>query len=131
MATRRKVARKASTQRAKAAAPVRVAESLKDVRDLLKALRDASKPIEERMATLQSLGAAAFSVANFESLHTDYIAALRDVATDPHEELRRRALGILTRNKDGYAQKKLLEGLKDPSKAVLPPEKALQLLGND
>ena len=35
------------------------------------------------------------------------------------------------RNKDGFAQKKLLNGLKDPTKALLPPEKALQLLGND
>jgi hypothetical protein len=40
-------------------------------------------------------------------------------------------LGILAREKDGYAQQKLLEGLQDPSKALLPPEKALQLLSYD
>jgi hypothetical protein len=133
MATRRKVARKAATrgQKASAPAPIQVAESLKDVRDLLKVLRDTGKPIEVRMAALQSLGAAAFSVPDFNSLHADYIGALREVATDSHEELRRRVFGILTRNKDGYAQKKLLDGLKDPAKALLPPEKALQLLGND
>jgi hypothetical protein len=83
------------------------------------------------MAALQSLGAAAFSVAGFDSVRDDYIAALREVSTDSHEQLRRRALGILTRNKDGFAQKKLIDGLKDPAKALLPPEKALQLLGND
>ena len=33
--------------------------------------------------------------------------------------------------KDGVAQKKLLEGLKNPDKALVPPEKALQLLGYD
>jgi len=108
-----------------------VAESTDDVGRLLKVLCDTSKPIEVRMAALQSLGAAAFSVANFDSVNADYIAALREVSTDSREQLRRRALGILMRNKDGFAQKKLLNGLKDPTKALLPPEKALQLLGND
>jgi hypothetical protein len=50
---------------------------------------------------------------------------------DPSHELRQRVLGILAREKDGYAQKRLLEGLKDRTKALLPPEKALQLLGYD
>jgi hypothetical protein len=46
-------------------------------------------------------------------------------------ELRQRVLGILAREKDGFAQKKLLEGLQNPDKALLPPEKALQLLSYD
>jgi hypothetical protein len=108
-----------------------VAENIGDVRRLLKVLRDTSEPIEVRMAALQSLGAAAFSVPDFDSVRPDYIAALREVSTDSHEQLRRRALGILMRNKDGFAQKKLLDGLKDSAKALVPPEKALQLLGND
>ena len=133
MATKRKVAKKTSTrkQTTSGPAPVQVAESTNDVGRLLKVLCDTSKPIEVRMAALQSLGAAAFSVANFDSVNADYIAALREVSTDSHEQLRRRALGILMRNKDGFAQEKLLTGLKDPTKALLPPEKALQLLGND
>src|SRR5215813_899690 len=125
MATKRKVGKKGT------AAAVEVAENASDVRRLLKVLRDTSASIEVRMAALQSLGAAAFSVGDFDSVRSDYIAALREVATDSREQLRRRVLGILTRNKDGYAQKKLLDGLKDPAKALLPPEKALQLLGND
>jgi len=40
-------------------------------------------------------------------------------------------LGILAREKDGYVQKRLLEGLQDTSKALVPPEKALQLLSYD
>jgi hypothetical protein len=131
MATKRKVARKSSTGRRTAGAPVRVPKNTDDVQRQLNALRDTNKPIEVRMGTLQTLGAAAFSVPNFESVNADYIAALREVSTDSHEELRRRALGILTRNKDGFAQKQLLTGLKDPTKALVPPEKALQLLGND
>ena len=53
------------------------------------------------------------------------------IADDPDPELRQRVLGLLAREKDGYAQKKLLEGLHDPAKALLPPEKALQLLSYD
>ena len=133
MATKRKIGKRASTRKQKAAtaAPVQSPENINDVRSLLKVLRDGSKPIDVRMAALQSLGAAAFSVADFDSVHADYIAALREVSTDSHEQLRRRALGILMRNKDGYAQKKLLDGLKDSAKALVPPEKALQLLSYD
>jgi hypothetical protein len=50
---------------------------------------------------------------------------------DPDEELRQRVLGILAREKDGYVQQRLLAGLQDPSKALVPPEKALQLLSYD
>ncbi len=40
-------------------------------------------------------------------------------------------LDILALAKDGFAQQRLLEGLEDPQKALLPPEKALQLLSYD
>jgi hypothetical protein len=116
---------------AMAAAPLAVLESDKDLQAMLKVLSDQSEPIAVRLAALQSLGAAAFSVSSFASCRSDYIATLRKVADDPDHELRQRVLGILMREKDGYAQKKLLEGLKNPAKALLPPEKALQLLSYD
>jgi hypothetical protein len=98
---------------------------------MLNVLRDQNEPIEVRLAALQSLQAASFSVIAFESCRGDYIATLREVAEDPDPELRQRVLGILAREKDGYAQKKLLEGLEHPEKALVPPEKALQLLSYD
>ena len=97
----------------------------------LKILVDKNEPIEVRLAALQGLQAARFSSDAFESFRGEYISALRGLADDPDYELRQRVLGILAREKDGYAQQKLLDGLKDPSKALLKPEKALQLLGND
>jgi HEAT repeat protein len=120
-------------QRVAAAAGTSLAmiENDKDFQTMLQVLRNKEEPIEVRMAALQSLGAAAFSVIAFESCRPDYIATLREVATDPNETLRKRALGILMRNKDGFAQKKLLEGLKNPDKALVSPEKALQLLSYD
>lgn len=111
--------------------PLAACESDKDLQAILTVLRDKNEPVEVRLAALQSLAAAAFSVIAFESCRSDYIAALREVATDPDPELRQRALGLLSREKDAFAQKKLLEGLKDPEKALVPPEKALQLLSND
>jgi hypothetical protein len=116
---------------AMAVAPLAVCDSDKDLQAMLKVLSDQSEPIAVRLGALQSLGAAAFSVLAFASCRADYIATLRKVADDPDPELRQRVLGILMREKDGYAQKKLLEGLKNPDKALLPPEKALQLLSYD
>jgi HEAT repeat protein len=116
---------------AAAEAPLAVCESDKDFQAMLKVLRDANEPVKVRLAALQSLQAASFSVLAFEGSRGDYIATLRQVVEDPDPELRQRVLGMLMREKDGFAQKKLLEGLHDPDKALLPPEKALQLLGND
>jgi hypothetical protein len=116
---------------AMAEVPEAVCESDKDLQATLKVLSNQSEPIEVRLAALQSLQAASFSVVNFEACRSDYISALRKAATDPDPELRQRVLGILAREKDGYAQKKLLEGLKNADKALVSPEKALQLLSYD
>jgi hypothetical protein len=124
---------KSAQERVKAfqEAPLMTCESDENLQAALKVLRDQKEPIKVRLAALQSLQAASFSVVTFEACRGDYLAALREVAADPDAELRQRALGILAREKDGYAQKRLLEGLKDPSKALVPPEKALQLLSYD
>ena len=98
---------------------------------ILKVLRDTNEPVRVRLAALESLARAAFSAEGFDSWRTDYIGALREVSNDADPEIRQRALGILARENDGYVQKKLLEGLKDPDKALVPPEKALQLLSYD
>jgi hypothetical protein len=116
---------------AMAEAPLAVCESDKDLQAMLNVLRNRDEPVKVRLAALQSLGAAAFSVVAFESCRGDYLATLRQVADDPDPELRQRVLGILMREKDGFAQKKLLEGLKNPDKALVPSEKALQLLSYD
>ena len=126
-------ARKSVKERvaAMAEAPLAVCENDKNLQAILNVLRNEDEPVAVRLAALQSLQAASFSVIAFESCRGDYIAALRKVAQDPNPELRQRALGILARNKDGFAQKKLLEGLKKPEKELVPPEKALQLLSYD
>ena len=111
--------------------PLAVCDTDENLQNVLSVLRDRNQPSEVRLTALQTLQAATFSVAEFESCQPDYTAALRELVDDPDDTIRRRVLGILSRDKDGYAQKRLLEGLKDPDKALVPPEKALQFLGND
>jgi hypothetical protein len=125
--------RKTVKERVGALAEVSVAvcESDKNLQAVLKVLRDTDEPVNVRLAALKSLQTASFSVIAFESCRGDYIGTLREIAEDPDPELRQRVLGILAREKDGYAQKKLLEGLEHPEKALVPAEKALQLLSYD
>jgi hypothetical protein len=126
-------ARKTVKQRVAALAevPVAVCESDENLQAVLKVLRDKDEPVNVRLAALKSLQTASFSVVAFESCRGDYIGTLREVAEDSDPEIRQRVLGILAREKDGYAQKKLLEGLQHPEKALVPAEKALQLLSYD
>lgn len=125
--------RKAVPERVAALAQVPLAsgEGGRKLEAIMNVLNDAGEPTAVRMAAMQSLQAASFSVAAFESNRGQYRAALRKVAQDKDPELRQRALSILARQKDGFAQKRLLEGLENPEKAAVPPEKALQLLAYD
>ena len=125
--------KKSSAERAKAfvEAPLATITSDENAQAALAILRDREQPIKVRLAALQSLQAASFSVIEFEPYREDYFATLREIVDDPDEELRQRVLGILARENDSYVQQRLLEGLQDPSKALVPPEKALQLLSYD
>lgn len=111
--------------------PLAVTQNDDNPQAVMNVLRNTDEPVEVRLAALQSLAAASFSAEGFESWRGDYIVTLRAVATDADPEIRQRSLGLLAREKDGFTEKKLLEGLKDPEKALVPPEKALQLLGYD
>jgi len=114
-----------------AQAPLAVCESDTNMQAVLGVLRNTAEPTEVRLAAMDTMATAAFSVVAFEPCRNDYIAALREMSQDPSPEIRESALGLLAGEKDGFAQKKLLEGLKSPEKALVRPEKALQLLGYD
>jgi hypothetical protein len=98
---------------------------------VLEILRDPNEAGSVRLAALRTLQAASFSVVKFNPYRGKYLATLRSIVDDADLELRQRVLGILARENDGFTQRKLLEGLKEPEKALLPPEKALQLLSYD
>ncbi len=98
---------------------------------ILKMIGDTNEPLQLRMTALQIVQTASFSSARFSSWRPKYLTALRRASQDPDLELRQRILGILSREQDGQTVRKLLEGLKNPEKALLPAEKALQLLSYD
>lgn len=125
--------KKSPAERAKAflEAPLATIQSDDTLQASLSVLRDQQQPIRVRLAALQSLQAATFAVIEFEPYREDYLATLRELVDDPDDELRQRVLGILARENDSYVQKRLLDGLHDESKALVPPEKALQLLSYD
>jgi hypothetical protein len=112
-------------------APLAVYESDKHLQAMLDVVRNKDEPAKVRLAAIDTLATAAFSVIAFEPCRKDYIATLREVSQDPNGDIRQSALDLLAGQKDGFAQKKLLEGLQNPEKALVPPEKALQLLSYD
>jgi hypothetical protein len=127
-----KTASKAVRKSAKAGvSETRLIDVPTDVAGLQKAIQilgDATQPEGLRGEAMQGIQAASFGLLEFDAVRADYIATLRGVAQDASIELRQRALGILSRENDSYAQKVLVEGLKDAKKSLLPAEKALQLL---
>jgi hypothetical protein len=146
--TKKAAAKKASGAKAKAgaeklsrAASSRVRELVQmgtnfcaddqKLQSVLNTIKDVTEPIDVRLTAVQTMLSASFSDFNFDKCRPDFLAALRSVAADPHIEIRERVLGILARENDGYAQKILLEGLEDPSKELVSPQKALQLLSYD
>jgi hypothetical protein len=99
--------------------------------EVIKVLQDTQSPQAVRLAALRALQSASFSVVKFTPCRPAYGTALRALVEDPDLEIRQRVLGILAREQDGYAQQRLIEGLQHPEKALVPPEKALQLLSYD
>ena len=98
---------------------------------LLGLLRDRAQPGAVRMAALQVLQTLAIISPLFMSKRPDYFATLRSNVDDPDTVLRQAVIEILALEKDEYVQRRLLEGLDDASKALVSPEKAVQLLGHD
>ncbi|MEA2704902.1 MAG: hypothetical protein QOD63_2847 [Actinomycetota bacterium] len=98
---------------------------------LLDILRDKAVPADQRLAVLGLLQEISFRFVLFPAKRPDYLEALRSIIDDPDAQLRRRAIGILAREKDEYVQRRLVAGLKGESKALVPAAKAIQFLGYD
>lgn len=135
--------KKATTRRAKgdasaatrandiAVAPLDEERLPERVQELLATLRDRDEPSTVRLAALQALAALDFLGPRFAPFRADYKQALREVATHKERKLREAALELLAIDKDPYAQKVLVDGLKAPEDAVVDDAKAIQLLGYD
>jgi hypothetical protein len=84
---------------------------------------DRSVPIEVRRAGLRTLDAllTARPVSGSDSL-------LRVLVSDPDDTLRTSAIGRLAADGDRAIRGRLIQGLRDPSQALLPPGDALEML---
>jgi hypothetical protein len=100
-------------------------------RAALASLSNPSSTAEKRKEALQLLQAGTFLEPEFNSVRAEYVDALRRSATDPSEDVRRYALGILMTQKDDFARGKLVEGLQGTADPLLPPAAALSLLARD
>ncbi|MFO0757687.1 MAG: hypothetical protein U0359_14415 [Byssovorax sp.] len=98
---------------------------------LLVQIADQSKPPALRSEIISTIQAQSFASPKFGAVRPRWLAALRGLAGDPDEGVRYQALSLLANENDGFVQDLLLKGLRDPSKAALPPESALLLLGSD
>ncbi len=97
----------------------------------LQRVTDASQPPEVRMAALQVLKVQAIASPSFPEWRPDYLQAMRTASRDEVPAIRRAALEVLATYKDPYAAEVLLAGLREPARALVLPEEALQLLGYD
>lgn len=80
---------------------------------------------------IDALQIGAFLGSHFDAYRADFRQALRDIATDPDESIRKSALGLLSLQKDAFAQALLIQGLQDPATALVSEVIALQFLSHD
>jgi hypothetical protein len=99
--------------------------------DFIAQLRDRDAGPAVRLKALRSLLAASFLDNQFDPYRADFVAALRDAATDADAQLRRAAFDVLANMKDDFARAKLIEGLTGAGEALLAPAVALGLLARD
>lgn len=98
---------------------------------LLEMVLDSARPVAQRRAILSALQQIAIRLIGFPAKRPQYLETMRALVDDPDADLRRRAIGILAREKDEYVQGRLLDGLRKRSRALVPAAKAIQFLGYD
>lgn len=109
----------------------KVGEQLNLIELMFAILKDAGEPSELRRAALRVLQQASFTSSLFQSKRHEFMEVLRPIVDDPDPEIRVRVVEELAKEKDDYVQQRLIEGLNDKKKALVPPEKAIQFLGYD
>ena len=134
--SRRTSGARAKARRARRAEPpadarlpdLALAAGARGYRQAMAILSDTGQTSAKRLEALRVLQAATFADQQFDPVRADYTDTLRKLIHDEQPELRQRALGLLSRNRDDVAQSTLLEGLRHPEEAVVAPADALAYL---
>ena len=92
-------------------------------------LADPSETAKVRIEAIRLLQLQQFMTAAASEWRPAYIAALRAALED--KAVRPAALEVLSLLKDRPTQERLLEGLRQPRRALVPVDQALRLLSND
>ncbi|WP_197386489.1 hypothetical protein [Ralstonia pseudosolanacearum] len=100
-------------------------------KQIVNLVKDTSADATLRSNALSQLQAVTFDPAAFAPYRAAYMTALRSLRRDPDLNIRQRVFGLLARELDPDTQALLLGGLEGTQDALLPPEKALQLLSYD
>ncbi|CBJ37661.1 conserved protein of unknown function [Ralstonia solanacearum CMR15] len=100
-------------------------------KQIVNLVKDTSADATLRGNALSQLQAVTFDPAAFAPYRAAYMTALRSLRRDPDMNIRQRVFGLLARELDPDTQALLLGGLEGTQDALLPPEKALQLLSYD
>lgn len=103
----------------------------KIVSELVGLVADLKDDPSVRLAALSVLGELSFASVQFQPFAGAYREALRAAATDRDRKLRERILEVLALQKDEYAQRLIVDGLKDKKKALVSTRKGVQYLGYD
>jgi hypothetical protein len=113
------------------AAVDKLADLPKSIPELLAILASPEQPEPLRGSALSSLLQARFVVTAFAPHRADFLRTLHAILPGAGPELRERVMEALALEKDPEAQALLVEGLRDPAKALVPPLSALQYLSYD
>jgi len=124
---------------ASAAAPLRAAalrklstdvlERDELIDELLGLLTSPGTPPELQEAALDVAESLAFSSLTAHARRGDFLEAYRQLIESPVPRLRHRALARLSAEADDLAQQRLIDGLRSPDRALVPPADAVRLLG--
>jgi hypothetical protein len=98
---------------------------------LLVILQDGTEAPAFRFEVLDFIKSSNFLESKFNKYLPMYLNVLRKLTEDSLPEIRDEVMEILAKKKDEYVQRKILEGLNNPDKALVPQERAVQLLGYD
>lgn len=106
-------------------------ENAEQIELLLRLVSSDAEPASVRLAALGVLGQLRFTSPLLDEMRPQFIDSLRGAIDAPELEVRLRTLETLAQQKDEYAQRRLLAGLRGEEPELVSQEKAIQFLGYD
>ncbi len=101
------------------------------VEQILLWLGNPETPPELRRACLEHASSLSFSSLGMGPFRDRIMATMRGLTRDADATYREAAFSALCAAGDGASQKLLLEGLENPERALVPPERAVAILALD